>query len=132
MRDEEKTNPRVLPEYRPWWASPSNAVPTAAVAGAMKVAELKAECEKRGLPSKGKKVEVAALLEEAARRYDLSDHGFRAPTFVQTGAAHPSCYPEVYEDKAVAEELSKKAFSTFKAPPGGGGALASGSGGVGY
>lgn len=114
MREEEKSNPRVLPPYKPWWVDHTGMAP---LNDSMKVAELKAECEKRGLPNKGKKDELLALLNTAMTAYDLSDKGFRSPTFVPLGDSRPSCYPEVYEEKGAALELKTKAFSTFKAPP---------------
>ena len=114
MREEEKSNPRVLPPYKPWWADPAG---VAHVGDAMKVADLKAECERRGLPANGKKGELLTLLNAATSAYDLSDKGFRSPAFVPLGDVRPSCYPEVYEEKGAALELKTKAFSTFKAPP---------------
>jgi len=116
MREEEKTNPRVLPPYKPWWALPEENAPIS-VTETMKVAELKEECEKLGVSSKGKKDELLQLLRETKALYDLSDANFRQPTFVQCGTQRPSCYPEVYEEVGAAGELSSKAFSSFKAPP---------------
>lgn len=116
MREEEKTNPRVLPPYKPWWVVPEENTPIS-VTETMKVAELKEECEKLGVSSKGKKDELLQLLRETKALYDLSDANFRQPTFVQCGTQRPSCYPEVYEEVGAAGELSSKAFSSFKAPP---------------
>ena len=76
MRDEEKTNPRVLPPYKPWWAVPDEITPLS-VTETMKVVELKEECEKLGLPSKGKKDELLQLLRDTRAMYDLSDANFR-------------------------------------------------------
>lgn len=72
MRDEEKSNPRVLPPYKPWWTLPGSFVDET-----MKVAELKEECEKLGLSTKGKKDELIQLLRDTKALYDLSDANFR-------------------------------------------------------
>ena len=76
MREEEKTNPRVLPPYKPWWAVPEEIAPVSVIE-TMKVAELKLECEKLGVSSKGKKDELLQLLRETKALYDLSDANFR-------------------------------------------------------
>ena len=76
MREEEKTNPRVLPPYKPWWAVPEDIAPVSVIE-TMKVAELKVECEKLGVSSKGKKDELLQLLRETKALYDLSDANFR-------------------------------------------------------
>jgi len=69
----------VLPPYKPWWAVPEEITSTA-VADTMKVAELKEECEKLGVSSKGKKDELLQLLRETKALYDLSDANFRQVT----------------------------------------------------
>ena len=76
MREEEKTNPRVLPPYKPWWAVSEEITPVSVIE-TMKVAELKVECEKLGVSSKGKKDELLQLLRETKALYDLSDANFR-------------------------------------------------------
>jgi hypothetical protein len=103
MREDEKTNPRVLPVYKPWWLEK---VP---VDDSWKVADLRKEAERRGMESAAgmKKAEILSALQSSTAAYDLSDSGFRAPTFrAHTPGELPSCWPDVYEGgKAEIEKL---------------------------
>jgi SAP domain len=112
MREEEMNNPRVLPVYKPWW------VESVMVDDSWKVADLREEAIRRGLPSKGKKDELITILRESSELYDLSDSGFRAPNFIKLEGQRPTCYPEVYERDGAQALLSKKAFSNQQPPPG--------------
>jgi SAP domain len=90
----------LLGEYKPWWRSNLN--PEAAIAKmrTLKVDELKAELTARGLPTSGLKAELLARLEEALRRYTLSDDGLLAAQVLPglPDEQLPACFPAVYED----------------------------------
>lgn len=67
-RDEEKNNPRIRPPYTPWWALG----PPADMSG-WKVAELRVEAEKRGLPHDGlKKGDLVEQLAKLNALYSLT------------------------------------------------------------
>jgi len=102
MREDEKTNPRVLPAYKPWWLE------KVSVDDSWKVAELRKEAERRGMETAAgmKKAEILSALQESSATYDLSDNGFRAPFFkAHLPGELPSCWPDVYEGGK--EEIEK-------------------------
>jgi len=105
MREEEKTNPRVLPIYKPWWLD------NVLVDDSWKVADLRKEAERRGMEAASlKKAELIEVLLKSSTDFDLSEKGFRPPVFHPHGSsALPPCYPVVYEggEEAVALLRSK-------------------------
>jgi hypothetical protein len=111
MREEEKNNPRVLPEYKPWWASGDVKL----VDAHWKVADLRAEAERRGIDAKGlKKDELINILNESLHKYTLGEAGFRPPFFVKPESEDgmPPCYPDVYEDPEQIEILREKVMES--------------------
>lgn len=67
-RDEEKNNPRIKAPYTPWWSLG----PPADMSG-WKVADLRTEAEKRGLPHDGlKKTELLEQLTKLNALYSLT------------------------------------------------------------
>eukprot|EP01041_Mallomonas_annulata_P003065 gene3065-6008_t len=108
MRDEEKNNPRVLPEYKPWWSAENPIVDSK-----LKLDELRHEAARRGLPTKGKKDELIHAIEISNRIYDLSDAGFISPSYTFNdieNANTPSCYPDSYESPESIAALKAMAF----------------------
>lgn len=115
MREEEKTNPRILPIYKPWWLD------NVLVNNSWKVADLRKEAARRGMEqdiSKMKKAELIELLSKSSMEYDLSDRGFRAPVFQKFQQSElPPCYPEVYEGGAANVEKLRAMSLNAAAPP---------------
>lgn len=107
MRDEEKNNPRVLPEYIPWWAQD---IP--AVSDSWTVAQLTKEASRRGLAvsKSAKKREIIDLLAESTSSTSLSDDNFLYPSYIEAGKQQEPCYPEVYEGIERIKALEKIAF----------------------
>ena len=113
MRDDEKHNPRMLPEYTPWWAPgslsaeaddssitslASNQQANLAASDKLKVTELRALAEQRGLSTEGKKADILEQINADVRLFSLSDDNFRTPQFRTPDAkALPKCYPDMYE-----------------------------------
>jgi len=113
MREEEKTNPRVLPIYKPWWLD--NCI----VDESWKVPELRKEANRRGMSqaSTMKKAELIEALQKSSMEYDLSDKNFRSPEFRQRNSSQlPACYPEVYEGSSNIAKL-RETFLSTSAPP---------------
>ena len=115
MREEEKTNPRILPIYKPWWLD------NVLVDDTWKVADLKKEAARRGLEGETsglKKPELVAALRKSSMDFDLSDKGFRDPVFRKAEpSALPTCYPEIYEGgPAQIEKLRQAGLSSMQAP----------------
>lgn len=112
MRDDEKNNPRVLPEYVPWWLESNPIVDTK-----WKLDDLKAEAVRRGLSSKGKKEQLLHILKESSVVHDLSDAGYVQPLYYSDEKSNhiPSCYPEVYEDPVILRSLQD--ISMQQLPP---------------
>jgi hypothetical protein len=70
-----------------------------------------------GLDSKGKKDELIQILLESSKLHDLSDTGFRVPTYIECKIEdRPTCYPEIYEGKDNEFLLRNKAMSSLQAP----------------
>jgi hypothetical protein len=109
MREDEMTNPRVLPQYEPWWFAELDTVPAGADGGNLKgniwvddkwkLADLKLEAKRRGLVPAAKKELLISQLQESSRLHDLSDAGFIEAQVVPRSAFDESlsCFPEVYE-----------------------------------
>lgn len=116
MREEEKTNPRVLPIYKPWWLD------NIFVDDSWKVADLRKEAARRSMTgtSAMKKDELVQALRESSEAYDLSNKAFKPPVFIKAKVEElPSCYPEVYEGGAGnIESLRKNVFLNMVAPVG--------------
>ena len=89
--------------------------------GKMKVAELQAELEARGLEKKGRKAQLAArLLEAVAAETEKA----AAPEVAETSASAAAAGPEGGEDKEAAEEPGKQAEEVKEEAPADGGAAA--------
>ena len=116
MREEEKTNPRVLPIYKPWWLD------NIFVDDSWKVADLRKEAARRGMTgtSAMKKDELVQVLRESSEAYDLSNKAFKPPVFIKAKVEElPSCYPEVYEGgEREIELLRRNVFLNAVAPVG--------------
>jgi hypothetical protein len=116
MREEEKNNPRMLPDYKPWWATGE----AKHVDASWKVADLRAEAAKRNLNlnAKLKKDELIEILNENLKKYDLSDGGFRSPFFIkiEDEDGMPPCYPDIYEDAETIELLKTKSLGATQPP----------------
>eukprot|EP01035_Chromulina_nebulosa_P023082 gene23082-29908_t len=113
MQEEEKNNPRMLPEYNPVWKSISG---TDFEDSSVLKEVLVNEAKLRGLSTSGKKAELLERLREYASRHSLSDDNFRAPQYSSTNALTlPTCYPEVYEGFLGIQELQEK-ISQMSAP----------------
>lgn len=114
MREEEKTNPRVLPIYKPWWLD------NVFVDDSWKVADLRKEASRRGMldTSDMKKSDLLTELHRSSLAYDLSNKGFKPPAFRRLdSSALPACYPEVYEGGSAAiEVLRENSFLNAAAP----------------
>ena len=115
MREEEKNNPRVLPEYTPWWADGRSCAVD--ISCFSTVAQLKAEATRRELvfPTASKKAELQDLLRQSNEQYGLSDANFLYPEYTPRPKTTPPCYPESYEGVEGIESLRKKSFMTM--PP---------------
>lgn len=71
-RDEESNNPRIMPQYLPWWFGP-NSSSEDFKSSSHKVADLRELAQQRGIPNVGlKKAELAELLTKVNALYDLS------------------------------------------------------------
>lgn len=94
MRDEEKNNPRMLPEYKPWWVD-TNTI----VNDTWKVADLRKEAERRGIDPLGKKNELIERLVESSKTYSLTDDNFFNPIFTESNndkLISRNCFPQTY------------------------------------
>lgn len=114
MREEEKTNPRVLPIYKPWWLD------NVFVDESWKVADLRKEAARRGMAgtSSMKKDELIQALQNSSKAFDLSNAGFKSPVFVKARASElPACYPDIYEGGAKEIEQLRKMILNTPAPP---------------
>ena len=94
MREEEKNNPKLLAEYRPWWLD-SNPI----VDDSWKVNDLKAEANRRGIGGINglKKAELIQLLLVSSQASSLTDDNFTNPSYYKSDKPKPSCYPDIYE-----------------------------------
>lgn len=110
MRDEERNNPRILPQYKPWWLE------NILVDSSWKISDLRKEAMRRA-DANGKvgsaagaggyteeqindmkKVELVDFLVGLTEQYSLANDGFTSIEFVDsTGGNKPPCYPQVYE-----------------------------------
>jgi hypothetical protein len=92
MNRDEDNNPLLLPKYYPWWAEKNYLVDSS-----WKLNQLQEEAKRRGVPSDRKKQQLIDSINDTARKYDLSDEKFVAPTFKKPVIdSLPRCYPEVY------------------------------------
>ena len=94
MRDEEKNNPKLLPEYKPWWLDSNQLVDES-----WKVNDLKAEANRRGIAEINglKKAELIQLLLVSTQANSLTDDNFTNPSYYKSDKVKPTCYPDVYE-----------------------------------
>lgn len=110
MRDEERNNPRILPQYKPWWLE------NIMVDSSWKISDLRKEAMRRAdvngnvASAAGagghneeeinamKKAELVDLLVGLTEQYSLANDGFTSIEFIDsTGGKKPPCYPQVYE-----------------------------------
>jgi hypothetical protein len=115
MREDEATNPRIRPVYMPWWFEESRK----AVDDDWKVADLKSECIRRGIPDAKslKKEQLLQVLKHLEGINSLSDDNFCKPFFSpHKEEMKPSCYPEVYEGGADAVAKLQKKIMLIRAP----------------
>jgi hypothetical protein len=92
LAEEEKNNPRILPEYTPWWK-----VKNFPVDATWKLLELSTEAKRRGISIAGmKKAEAIERLNEEYRKFSLSDDNFTTPVFLTPPELSHPCYPEIY------------------------------------
>ena len=118
MREEEKNNPRVLPEYKPWWAEPR----AKQVDVTLTVAQLKEEADRRNIVYSAtvKKAVLLELLQVNEEQYDLSDEGFTYPVYTPQPKMMSPCYPEVYEGESGIAALREMSMAEPVPSAGGG------------
>ena len=93
MRDNEKNNPRILPEYRPWWVYSYECV-----GKSWTLSKLQQTAKYRGVCSDGSKKELLARLRNTESANDLHDRNFYAPSYMDAPLDRlDGCYPEVYD-----------------------------------
>lgn len=93
MREDEETNPRMLPAYKPWWAGD-----VTLMTEKLKLPELKEEASRRNIDMTGKRSELIERINAVALIYDLSDRNMKKPTFTDNSSvAFPKCYPQSYD-----------------------------------
>jgi hypothetical protein len=95
MSEAENNNPRLLPDYQPWWKSDNFAVNNT-----WTVVRLREEAQRRSLDVKGLKNVLIERINESYRQYRLTDDNFVDPCIIpvhQNCVVHP-CYPESYEN----------------------------------
>jgi hypothetical protein len=89
-----------LGEYTPWWRQNFATQEEIEALRTLKVEELKKLLAARNLAVTGKKAELLDRLQEAMRRYTMTDDGLVAAPVTASGpdTELPVCFPAVYED----------------------------------
>ena len=139
MKEEESDNPRILPHYAPWWLNDSQIAPSYVNGGSerskvghdddndvqtepkkllgniwvdesWKVADLKEECNRRGIkPAGTKKQELIDQLRTSSKLYDLSDAGMsKAKVTPHSFDKDLPCFPHIYETVEDIKRLKAK------------------------
>ena len=94
MREEEKDNPRMFPQYRPWWLNNDKNYDD------MKVVQLREEATIASLDSSGLKADLIQRLNESKKKFSLSDDCYTEPIYKKSDKSSlPSCYPDIYENE---------------------------------
>lgn len=105
----EDNNPRLLNQYRPWWAESNFAIEDRPDNKSWTVHELREEAKRRGLLCQGKKAELIDRINQSYLRYRLTDDNFSSPTYdPQPPRMQMKCYPEVYEKAVRAQSSSDR------------------------
>lgn len=124
MRDEERNNPRILPQYKPWWLENILVDTSWKISDLRKEAKRRADQNGRIASAAGtggysmeevdnmKKAELVDLLMGLTEQYSLASDGFTRIQFVDsTDGKKPPCYPQIYEGgQEVMEALVLEAY----------------------
>ncbi len=82
LSEKEQNNPRIFPQYRPWWVENNFLVLDEK---AWTVHALQVEARRRGIPSKGKKQELIDRINASYYAYRLTDDNFITPSYTDVG-----------------------------------------------
>lgn len=103
MRDDEESNPRMLPKYHKWWVDKNSLVNDT-----WDIKDLMKEANRRNISYDKKTISKNELIDsinKTTRLYDLSNDNFTGPIYIPKDMNKlPSCYPEVYDRSTEARE----------------------------